>query len=231
MDRFTDRLSEYLDGELGSAERAELESHLEECFECRRVLADLRAVVARAGSLEDRAPEHDLWQGIAARMGTQTAAAADVIDLQSRRAQPVKARKFAFTLPQLAAAAVALMVLSGSVVFVALGRDSGAEAPALTAAPTQSTPITQVSTSEQLQDYAGAVRELETVLREQRSKLDPVTVAVLEENLRTIDAAITEANLALQKEPGDLYLNKHLENTMKKKIQLLRRAAAISSAI
>ena len=74
--------------------------------------------------------------------------------------------------------------------------------------------------------YSEALRSLEQDLAAGRDKLDPVTVAILEENLRAIDSAITEARGALARDPGNLYLNQHLESTMKKKIQLLRTATA-----
>ena len=79
-------------------------------------------------------------------------------------------------------------------------------------------------------EYTAAVQSLESALEQQRDQLDPVTVAIVEENLRTIDAAITEARAALAQDPGNLYLNQHLENTVKKKIQLLRRATALRGA-
>ena len=60
-DQWTDRLSEYLDGELGAAERAALEGHLATCAECGATLAELRRVVARARALDDRPPTADLW--------------------------------------------------------------------------------------------------------------------------------------------------------------------------
>ena len=50
-DRWMDRLSEYLDGELAPEERRELEAHLARCATCKRTLEDLRAVVARAAAL------------------------------------------------------------------------------------------------------------------------------------------------------------------------------------
>ena len=55
-DQWTDRLSEYLDGELAPSVRAELEQHLLQCAECEATLADIRRVVGRAGSLADRDP-------------------------------------------------------------------------------------------------------------------------------------------------------------------------------
>src|SRR6266498_5594336 len=91
-DQWTDRLSEYLDGELGVAERAALE--------------ELRRVVARAQGLDDRPPTADLWPAIAEQIG--------VARLAGRRAR----RRFSFTVPQLAAASVALALCSGGVAWL-----------------------------------------------------------------------------------------------------------------
>src|SRR2546428_3445902 len=103
-DQWTDRLSEYLDGELTAPERTGLEAHLAACAGCRTALEELRRVVARAQALDDRPPTADLWPAIARHIG--------VVRLADR--QPRGRRRFAFTVPQLAAAAVALALLSGS---------------------------------------------------------------------------------------------------------------------
>ena len=53
-DRWMDRLSEYLDGELTPEERRELEAHLAECASCRTTLEELRARRGEArATLED----------------------------------------------------------------------------------------------------------------------------------------------------------------------------------
>src|SRR3989454_3202589 len=110
---WTDRLSLYLDGALAPAEREACEGHLAECAACAGTLADLRRVVARARSLEDRPPATDLWPAIAAGIGRS--ARGDVADLAERRRG--RARRFSFTPPQLAAAGVALVLLSGAAVW------------------------------------------------------------------------------------------------------------------
>ena len=228
IDQWTDRLSDYVDGELGAEEQALLEQHLSECLACRRTLSELREVVARAGALEDREPSADLWPTIAAQIGARPAQLSElkVIDLAARRGEK-HSRRITFSIPQLAAASIALILLSGSLVWFAFGRTT-------TNAPVAARPETGVvavsSTPAALSDYAEAVRSLELALKQLRDQLDPVTVAVLEDNLRVIDAAITEARAALERDPNSLYLNQHLENTMKKKIQLLRRAAALEGA-
>jgi len=55
-DPFTDRLSDYADGELDAAERAAVEAHLAGCAPCRTALDELGAVAARAKALSDPAP-------------------------------------------------------------------------------------------------------------------------------------------------------------------------------
>lgn len=228
MDQWTERLSEYLDGELRAEERAGLEQHLSECLACRRILSELREVVARADALPDSEPATDLWPSIAAQIGAGRAQATElkVIDLSAHRGQKPK-RRVAFTIPQLAAASIALVALSGSLAWFAFGR--APSAPPVAAARNPNV-VTVSDSPPALDAYAEAVRSLELALSQLRDRLDPVTVAVLEENLRAIDAAITEASAALEGDPNSLYLNQHLENTMKKKIQLLRRAAALESA-
>ena len=61
-DAFTDRLTDYLDGEdLSARDRAEIDAHLETCFRCQATLAELREVAAHAASLPAAAPTVDLW--------------------------------------------------------------------------------------------------------------------------------------------------------------------------
>ena len=108
LDEWNDRLSECIDGELEPSERRDLEAHLAGCAECRTDLAALRAVVTRAGSLSDTPPASDLWPGVAARIHPRPA-----------RRTTLVTRRFAFTLPQLVAASLALIVASGGMVWLA----------------------------------------------------------------------------------------------------------------
>jgi hypothetical protein len=78
------------------------------------------------------------------------------------------------------------------------------------------------------QSYAAAVTDLERVLAEGRGRLDTTTVRVIEQNLATIDRAIAEAQRALAADSGNLYLNTHLAETMRRKLELLRQAASLA---
>jgi hypothetical protein len=79
--------------------------------------------------------------------------------------------------------------------------------------------------------FDAAVADLERVLREQRSQLNPRTVQVLERNLQIIDDAIREARTALETDPANALLNAHLASARQRKLNLLRRAALISEGV
>src|SRR5881397_3276179 len=128
-DQWTDRLSEYLDDELSSAEVTALEAHLGACASCRATLDELRRVVARARAFDDRPPATDLWPGIAIGIGLAPGAH-PVASLGQRRAR----RRLSFTVPELAAAAIALAILSGGAAWLLL-RGSKAVPMATTASP------------------------------------------------------------------------------------------------
>jgi tetratricopeptide (TPR) repeat protein len=215
-DNWTHRLSEYLDGDLPASERPALEAHLQGCGDCRATLAQLRRVVARAQALDDRPPTADLWPAIARHVG--------VVSLDARRAR----RRVSFTVPQLAAAAIALALLSAGSAWL-LGRRPTTTQTAQSAT-TPSPILSSVGTYEANPRYAAAVASLERVLAQGRSRLDTATVRVIEKNLGIIDRAIRDAQSALAADPANSYLNLHLAQEMRRKLELLRQAAALAGA-
>jgi anti-sigma factor RsiW len=224
-DRWTNRLSEYLDGDLPESEQAALEFHLQTCADCTAVLGDLRRVIRRARTLGELAPPHDLWPGIASRIGATRTQVNEPVDLASRRRV---SRRWAFTLPQLAAAGIALMMMSGGAVWLLRTQENPAPtAPVISVAPDQSPAVTVALRPNASQSYAAAVADLERVLADGRGQLDSTTVRVIEQNLAAIDRAIADAQRALESDSANLYLNTHLAETMRRKLDLLRRAAAL----
>jgi anti-sigma factor RsiW len=223
-DQWSDRLSEYLDDELPDADRAALEAHLQICRSCSTTLGDLRRVVRRARLLREQAPAHDLWPGIARRIGAtpRTASKAGRADSRSR-----EQRRWAFSLPQLAAAGVALMMISGGAVWLLQEADFRRIVVTVDSASPTLPATTVALRPDASQSYAAAVADLERVLAEGRGRLDSTTVRVIEQNLAAIDRAIAEAQRALNADSANLYLNSHLAQTMRRKLDLLRQAAAL----
>lgn len=218
-DSWTDRLSEYVDGELDAETRVALEAHLATCAECRATRDELERVVARARGVEYREPANDLWGSIEATI--------------TKDRQRSTRRFVTLSWARLAAAAAIVAVLAGgfawtmasrrstTIAVVPVGRDTiqpdartaGAGAPALAVA-----------------SYRDAAADLERALEAGRATLRPETMRVIEENLRAIDLAIAQTDSALRRDPGSAYLNQYLAATMQRKLRLLRRAVEITTA-
>jgi hypothetical protein len=226
QDAFTDRLSDYLDDEeMGADERAAIAAHLAACGACRTTLAELREVAAYAASLPDAAPATDLWAGVADRVTPPTSVRAFT--------RPPQHRRFSFTLPQLVAAGLALMVLSGGLVWLARLGDPRASLPPAVAQVDHDEAALSMSPSPAAfadANYDQAVVDLEKMLESGRGRLDPETVRILEENLRTIDQAIEQSRKALRADPANVYLNNHFAASRNRKLALLRRASALAMA-
>jgi len=221
---WTDRLSDYVDGELEGQELRELEAHVSACAECRETLVELRAVVARAASAAAIEPARDLWPEIEARIAE--APAPRVLALEPRRRFGLF-REFTLTFPQLAAAGFLVAVLSGAGVWFALSQARGPamdRAASLPTTPSGSVDAVPVS------GYERTIAELEGVLEQNRHRLDAGTVAVLEDNLAIIDAAIGDSRRALAADPASPYLYRHLDRQMRQKVDLLRQAAVYAYA-
>ena len=216
-DQWTYRLSEYLDGELDNTERAALEAHLATCGQCYATLGELRQVVARAKALEDTPPAKDLWLGIRAGIAQGSE--------PRRHATGIVRRRLSFTVPQLLAASIALVLLSGGGAWLTLR-----QGPTPTAEPVA---VTQPPNT-RLAGWTGstdvAIAELQAALVQNEKRLDSSTVRIVRKNLAIIDRAITEARIALRNDPGNAYLNLHLADTMRRKVELLRRVNDMAAA-
>lgn len=211
---YATELSDYLDGDLGPEERAELEAHLADCPACAGTLAELRIVVDAAARAPELPPEHDLWPGIEARLSPRSERRDRVIDLASRR-------RVIMTVPQLLAAGLALILFSAGAVWLAVGgrgETSAESAVALTS------PVTTVAFT----DLDRTIAALEQEYVSRRDELDPETIRVVERNLAIIDRAIGEAREALAGDPSSAFLSSHLAGTMRRKMDLLRQAAVIA---
>lgn len=213
-DRFRDRLSEFLDGELPAGEARECEAHLGTCAECREELEALRAIRDRAAALGDVPAPEELWPGIASRIAAE--APGRVLPLPRRRIA-------AWVLP---AAAAAVITVVAALAFFAGRGVTGRAASNAVPAPAASGEAALASYDPVAVD--GEVAELQRALDRGRGKLDPQTVAVLEENLRVIRRATDDARRALAADPANRELQDYFAATVQSKLRLMRRATAMA---
>jgi hypothetical protein len=174
-------------------------------------------VLAQAiGQWRDELPQRDLWPSVSAR-------------LETRRTQ------FTFTLSQLAVAASLLIAVASGLTWLATQRpvrSVGGQPQQVIQAYTADTNDGGRIVPANFADaqFNAAVEDLEHILREERGRLDPRTVLILERNLKTIDSAINEARMALEQDPANPYLNSHLADARRRKLDLLRHATELASS-
>jgi hypothetical protein len=77
------------------------------------------------------------------------------------------------------------------------------------------------------QVYTTEIARLRTIVERRRAQLDPVTIGVIERNLKVIDDAIAQCKLALVKDPASRFLIESLNNALETKVELLRTATML----
>lgn len=213
-----ERLSAYLDGELDGEALAVATAHLAVCAECRTALESLQQLARRARALDDRPPERDLWPGVAARLAGETPG---VI--------PLRRRRFAFSIPQLAAASLAVVALSSGAAVLLTHRGSAPAFPVAAAPGVPATPV-DLASAKGIRSYDVAIRDLEATLAARRATLDTATIRAVEQSLAIIDRAIRQAEAALAQNPNNMYLNNHLAHALDRKLEVLRRVTSMAAA-
>ena len=183
---WSDRLSEYADGDLDAADRASLEQHLSSCVECSSGVAELRNVrdwlKSDAVKASD-APSAAEWSAIAQRIAPR----------RGRRSLVIGAAL-------LAAAAVIVLLI-------------GRQQPS-------------VDGLQPSLVYVQATDDLESLLRDNRSRLKPETVRALESSLAMIDSAIVQAERALAADPANDYVIRYIDRLRSNRLATLRDAVA-----
>jgi hypothetical protein len=181
-------------------------------------------VLAQAiGQWREELPSRDLWPGVAARIAST----------------PVTTtrRSFTFSIAGLVLAASLLIAVTSGLTWLVANRPAGGNTVTNDGPVIQAYGLPDDQTGGQIvpanfadAQFDAAVTDLEQILRDERNRLDPRTVQVIERNLKAIDDAIQEARTALNNDPANPYLNSHLADARRRKIDLLRHATTLASA-
>jgi hypothetical protein len=78
--------------------------------------------------------------------------------------------------------------------------------------------------------YGKEIAMLQAIVGQRRTVLDSSTVAIIERNLRIIDAAIEQSRAALARDPASAMLSEQLTHALDKKVELLRTAAMLPAS-
>jgi len=212
-DAFTNQLSDYIDKELEPEEKKTLANHLEQCTDCRIVLAELRAVRREAKTLSRHAPPEQAWASIAESI---------------RSGQRVQSRRSYF---QSGLAAAAALVLGVSL-FIALRppkeiqmADLAKEDPAALA-----NLVTEELRSAEIH-YENAITGLEQIIELNDGTLPSALNGTMTESLDLIEQAIHESREAMATEPGSLAAQESLLEASRRKVELLQKTILLINEV
>ncbi len=205
-------LESMVDGELDPEKTAVVEEHMRLCAPCRANLDGLRAVKQAAASLpSEMSPQRDLWPGIENR-------------LQVRRTSRswVKPAVAALAATLVAAIALAFFLSSNRLPSPTIGGRSADNIHAH--AGYENATVDSVRT-----EYEQARANLLTVIEARSHDIAPETLDVIERNMKLIDQAIADIELALATSPGEARLDRQLQLAYQQQIELLQWAARLSA--
>jgi hypothetical protein len=198
-----DRLDAYVAGTLAPEERGAVRAHLDTCPECAADLEAARFLAPRTAALPREAPaDPALWTGIEAR-------------LEPRRALHQRLR------PVLALAAALLLAVGAGWWLRGLTTHEGVASRESRVVRYERQPYeTEVAS------LRAAMNDLEKALIDEGRLPSALSESFLRD-LRVLEAAITEASAALTADPANEELRDLYRAAFRRKLEVLRRAAAV----
>jgi hypothetical protein len=197
---------------------------------------ELEAIARRAAQLPPLSPSRDLWAGIEARIQAPVIALPHAAAPAPAAAEATVPATAVARLPwrKLAVAASLLIAVTAGVTYTIVARRGTAGLAATNDSASVDarlplTPAVPVSAASAEQTFDREIGAMRNIINQRRKDLDPATIAVLEKNLKLIDAAIAESKAALAKDPASAFLMDRLNHAYDTKLQLLSGVAAIPS--
>lgn len=229
-------LSDYLDGTLEQKEQAVLNSHLNECLSCAEVRNDLREIVGFCQEYRheyDAVPnQHALWLRISnvvegERERVSWANRASQAGVKRGWWSELMNRRWALSMPQMAAALAAIMiaVATGTIAGLRL-TESQPNSPRVIALSKGESAIAQPVLT---RDYQGSMRRQQTAIdywnrrvEQRKSRWSPQMREAFDRNMHEIDLSVNDALNGLQQNPHDGLAEEMLDTAISEKMELLK---------
>lgn len=202
------------DGSLDAADRARVDAHLASCADCAADVARLSSLMNHLREAPAAASPNDaldaLWPEIRRRIE-----GAKIVPLDA----PAVARRQRRTRPWIVGLAAAAATVAAVAIFRA-ARPAASTPPAAAAASSDS--LFRLA-SDSAAAYADEATKLLDELQVERSLLPPETRASIDQDLKTIDSAIAELQVAIARDPKNAALRSLLAASFREKVNVLKR--------
>ena len=214
-------IHDLIDGSITQKDELVLNTHLKECLDCESVRQDLASIVGfcrtQRGQYDAPPNEQAMWLRIRNVIEAELPANA-VRNEQPQRSffERWLSRSWELSLPQLAASAVAIVLLVSLATVVGLRRWGGFSAPS-TVPPTEASNLSdRFLQRRQVIDYWNQRVELN------KARWSPEMRATFERNLKVIDQAVADSLNELNRNPHDEVSEQMLNESLNDKLALLQ---------
>ncbi len=228
-DRYSEWISEAVDGTLDQAAQAELDAHCRGCADCRELLSDLIDIRAAAATLDRVTPSPAVWTAISAKIDTpRSPHGVSSLGREGRApswgqlaGSPTRQPRWG----ALATAAALVTVLGAAAWFgLSLRPSNGGSEPVAELARAAS----ELQLAEQ--HYLNAIASLEQLTVRKDTTLDPAIAADIAQSLSSIDRAIADTRAALKTDPNSFVAQTSLLEALRMKVALLQETVSLMNA-
>ena len=221
-------LSELLDGAMPAERRAEMNAHLDACFECACVREELSSIigVAQDSRAVTFAPpnERALWLRIRNSIEAESAAARAAGARAAASSAPAREsfwprlarRRLVLSLPQAVTAGAGVAVAVALVTAFGMQSLVGERQPVQTQSPRAAAPGLRQNSDVMMIEY------LKQRVDERKARWDPRMRQAYEQNMSVIDQTVNEMLQDLDRRPHDEVSERAYNAAMRDKIELLK---------
>jgi hypothetical protein len=213
-------IQDLIDGSITQRDEFTLNTHLDECLDCDSVRQDLASIVdfcrTQRGQYEAPPNEHALWlrirNSIEAELPSRAAANTERRPSFFGR---LMGQSWELSLPQLAASAVAIVLLVSLVTVVGLRRWGGYAVPV--------TSDVQASTENDLMwRHRQAIEYWNQRVEQSKARWTPEMRASFNDTLAVIDQQVSDSLNELKQKPHDAVSEELLNESLNRKLQFLK---------
>jgi hypothetical protein len=214
-------IHDLVDGSISQSDEFTLNTHLKECLDCESVRQDLATIVGfcrtQRGLYEAPPNERALWLRIRNVIEAESSTAT-VVKATPRRWFPGRllGHTWELSLPQLAASAVAIVLLVSLATVVGMRRWGGYGVPPVTPQVEASNINDRVWQRQQVINYWNERVELN------KARWSPEMRATFDRNMKYIDEAIANSLNDLSQNPHDEVSEQMLNESLNDKLTLLK---------
>ncbi len=212
-------IEDLIDGSISQSDESSLNTHLRQCLDCENVRQDLSSIVGfcrtQRGQYEAPPNEQALWLRIRNVIESQSNGVSNAAPRRSFLGR-LMGHSWELSLPQLAASAVAIVLLVSLATVVGLRRWGGYAVPAPEPQVEASNVNDRVWQRRQVINYWNQRVELN------KARWSPDMRETFERNMKVIDQAVADSLNELNRNPHDEVSEQMLNESLNDKLALLK---------